>query len=95
MTGKEKKNKKSYYVEETPEKLSYICETLYEENMKLKEKLTKYKKSFEILKERLNLRVVPNLMVDDEVKNMCLIYDRRPYIVLNKEEAELLEELIK
>ena len=58
--------------------------------------LTKYKRAFEILEDKFNLRVVPLLIVDDEIKSMCLTYngDYRRTIELNDEEAELLEELM-
>ena len=45
-----RKKTKSYWVEDTPEKLDYINQTLYEENMKLNKELAKYKRAFEILK---------------------------------------------
>lgn len=59
--------------------------------------LDKYKRAFEILKDKFNLRVIPLLIVDDEIKSMCLNYngDYRRTIELNEEEAELLEELMK
>lgn len=60
------------------------------------EKLEKLERAFEILKDKFNLRIVPLLIVDDEIKSMCLTYngDYRRTIELNDEEAELLEELM-
>lgn len=71
---------------------------IYKDKLDEKDKeLTKYKKAFEILKDKFNFRVFPLLIVDDEIKSMCLTYngDYRKTIELNNEEAELLEELMK
>ena len=59
-------------------------------------KYDKYKRAFDILKDKFNLRVFPLLIVDEEIKSMCLTYngDYRRTIELNDEEAELLEEVL-
>ena len=96
MTGKKHKNNKSRWVEETPEKLSYICETLHNENMKLKDKLTKYKRAFEILKDTVDLK--NGFWKEVETKGVVeMKYFFRVdtiFISFTKEEYELLEELI-
>lgn len=91
MTTKKHKNNKSYWVEETPEKLSYICETLHNENMKLKDKLSKYKRAFEILKEIFSL---------DKTEifgngNLYFLNGIDSCWEISQEEYELLEELMK
>lgn len=61
------------------------------------EKLEKLERAFEILKDKLNLRVIPCSIFEDETKKY-LDYDgdyRKPMTILDNEEAELLEELFK
>ena len=104
MTSKKHKNNKSHWVEDTPEKLSYICETLYEENMQLKEKLTKYQRAFEILKDKFKIQlsndVIESVDMNDNPKTyyiyqVMFVYDRAIYAHdLEQEEYELLEELM-
>ena len=105
MTGKEEKPFKITYSKEAKETIerenlgkimeiieddfvTKVCESIYlqqiDELTQCKRKLTKYKRAFEILKE----------------KGICVRYDRlyfdyEDYIKLNKEERELLEELMK
>lgn len=99
-----RKKTKSYWVEDTPEKLDYINQTLYEENMKLNKELAKYTRAFEILKERLEINFekvefdegqYPKLTL-----NMVRIQNKKSHrnmiisLDLFKEEYELLEELL-
>lgn len=90
MTGKKRKNSKSYWVEDTPEKLSYINETLYDENIKLKGELTKYKRVFDFLKETF---VLDKAKISEE-KTMYFLILKDYYWVISQEDYELLEELI-
>lgn len=84
------KKTKSYWVEDTPEKLDYINKNLYEENMKLNKELTKYKRAFDILKPIINM----DNNIEEGGKEYWLsnIWGLRK---LTKEEYELLEELMK
>ncbi len=88
MTTKKHKNNKSYWVEDTPEKLSYICETLHDENMKLKGELTKYKMAFEILKYNLEITKTSNICNQPIIEVSCNMF-------VTPEQGELLEELMK
>ena len=92
-----RKKTKSYWVEDTPEKLDYINQTLYEENMKLNKELAKYKRAFEILKELLSL--CKDVSLNGEVDFYTLYFTGElPYECykrLTKEKYELLEELMK
>ena len=81
MTSKKHKNNKSYWVEDTPEKLDYINQTLYEENVKLKKDLTKHKMAFEIFKR---------LDGPGRALLIAAIFD-----IATDEEYELLEELMR
>ena len=82
-----RKKTKSYWVEDTPEKLDYINQTLYEENMKLNKELAKYKRAFEVLKKA-------DMFMLEESFGLykALSGDKTEY--LEKEEYELLEELM-
>lgn len=88
-----RKKTKSYWVEDTPEKLDYINQTLYEENMKLNKELTKYKRAFEILYDKLQLGVA------DATKNgapaLFLLLSIGCDQLLDVDEYDLLEELMK
>ena len=83
-----RKKTKSYWVEDTPEKLDYINQTLYEENMNLNKELAKYKRAFEVLKKA-------DMFMLEESYGLykALSGDKTEY--LEKEEYELLEELMK
>lgn len=74
-----------------------IMKSLKEENEELKNKLTKYKRAFEILKEILSMHKDTSL--NGEVDFYTLYFTGElPYECykrLTKEEYELLEELMK
>lgn len=96
--------KNLYLVEKELERL----EKLEQENKKLNEYLVKFDndhfqhylncaRAFHILKDKLHLRVIPCSIFEDETKKY-LDYDgdyRKPMTILDNEEAELLEELMK
>lgn len=62
-----------------------------------KKELTKYKRVFEILKEKYKFKLIKNEELDDEDLNKYKLLDRTTNITIGliKEEAELLEELMK
>ena len=80
-TGKKNKKNKSRWVEETPEKLSYICEQLWEENQK-------YKRLFDFLKEAFML---DKTKISEE-KTIYFLILKDYYWEISQEEYELLEE---
>ena len=85
------KKTKSYWVEDTPEKLDYINQTLYEENMKLNKELAKYKRAFEILEDN---HWINDLIADGKCFGKCIHF--KGISSYNKpKEYELLEELMK
>ncbi len=59
--------------------------------------LTKYKKAFEVLKEKYKFKLIKNEELDDEDFNKYKLLDRTTNITIGlyKEEYELLEELMK
>lgn len=86
-----RKKTKSYWVEDTPEKLDYINQTLYEENMKLNKELAKYKKALKIIKKYLNIELV----YDDDGCEPTWFLDSNCGREIEQEEYKLLEELMK
>ena len=59
--------------------------------------LTKYKRAFEILKDKYKFKLIKNEELDDEDLNKYKLLDRTTNITIGlyKEEIELLEELMK
>ena len=70
-----------------------IMKSLKEENEELKNKLTKYKRAFEILKDKLDIDVSCDDFFPDDV-NYILWAGIEP-ATISKEEYELLEEVLK